>query len=74
MALTAGLATSVLPAAWGQKAGTNATAKAEPATANVADMGDMAMPTYAKMAKSTGTVTAIDKAVGKTTPIMRRSR
>ncbi len=32
-----------------------------------ADMGNMAMPAGAKMAKSSGTVTAIDKAMGKIT-------
>lgn len=65
--LTAALATSVLLTACGQKAETNATAQAEPATANAVDIGSMAMPADAKMAKSTGTVTAIDKAAGKVT-------
>lgn len=66
--LTATLATVVLLSACGQKAETNAAAPTESATTNAAaDMGNMAMPADAKMAKSTGTVTAIDKAAGKVT-------
>ena len=64
--LTAALAPAILLSACGQKAETTAT---EPpaATSAAADMGNMAMPVGAKMAKSTGTVTAIDKAAGKIT-------
>lgn len=64
--LTAALASAVLLSACGQKA---ETAVKEPATAtsSAADMSNMAMPAEAKMAKSTGTVTAIDKSAGKIT-------
>lgn len=67
--LTAALATAILLSACGQKAETNDTATAQPAATNTADadMGNMAMPAEAKMARSTGTVTAIDKAAGKIT-------
>jgi Cu(I)/Ag(I) efflux system periplasmic protein CusF len=64
--LTAALATFILLSACGQKAET--TAKEQPAATTAAsDMGNMAMPAQAKMAKSTGTVTAIDKVAGKIT-------
>lgn len=69
--LTAALAAAVLLSACGKKADTPA---AEPsatetlaATDPAADMGKMEMPVGATMAKSTGTVTAIDKAGGKIT-------
>lgn len=64
--LTAVLATATLLSACGQKAETTATE--QPAATNAAaDMGNMATPAEAKMAKSTGTVTAIDKTAGKIT-------
>jgi Cu/Ag efflux protein CusF len=63
--LTTALATAVLLSACGQKDETNATTPTGSAT--TVEMGNMAMPAEAKMAKSTGTVTAIDKAVGKVT-------
>jgi len=64
--LTAVLATAALLSACGQKAETT-TADQDAATNSTVDMGDMAMPVEAKMARSTGTVTAIDKATGKIT-------
>jgi len=64
--LTAALATAILLSACGQKAETTATEQPT-ATNAAADVGNMAMPAEAKMAKSTGTVTAIDKAAGKIT-------
>jgi Cu/Ag efflux protein CusF len=68
--LIAALATAVLLPACGQKASTNETAASEPAATNAAsDMGNMAMPTEARMGKGTGTVTAIDKTAGKITLI-----
>jgi Cu(I)/Ag(I) efflux system periplasmic protein CusF len=64
--LPAALTTAILLSACGQKAET--TAMEQPAATNAAaDMGKMAMPVGAKMGKSTGTVTAIDKAAGKIT-------
>jgi len=66
--LTAAFALAVLLSACGQKAATNDTASSEPAATNAAaNMGNMAMSADAKMGKGTGTVTAIDKAVGKIT-------
>jgi Cu/Ag efflux protein CusF len=69
LTLMTALATVALLSACGQKTDTNAIATDQPAAANTAsaDMGNMAMPAEAKMAKSTGTVTAIDKAAGKIT-------
>ena len=63
---TAALATAILLSACGQKADTTAPEKPAATTA-AADMGKMDMPVGAKMAKSTGTVTAIDKTAGKIT-------
>lgn len=64
--LTATLATAILLSACGPKADTTATE--QPAATNAAaDMGKMEMPVEAKMAKSTGTVAAIDKTAGKIT-------
>ena len=66
--LTVTLAGALLLSACGPKAERDTTAANQPAAVNVAgdDMG-MAMPADAKMAKSTGTVTAIDKKAGKIT-------
>ena len=64
--LTAALAAAILLSACDQKAETTATEQPA-ATKAAADMGNMAMPAEAKMAKSTGTVTAIDKTAGKIT-------
>lgn len=62
---------TVLLAACGEKAVTNAASPTDAATAGMGnmsgDMGNMAMPADAKMGKGTGTVTAIDKAAGKIT-------
>jgi Cu/Ag efflux protein CusF len=62
-------AAAALLSACGPKAETNRTAGNQSAATNVAgaDMDNMAMSGEAKMAKSTGTVTAIDKAAGKIT-------
>ena len=69
--LTPALAAAVLLSACGKKAETPAaeqTAMETPAASSAAaDMGKMDMPVGATMAKSTGTVTAIDKAAGKIT-------
>lgn len=66
--LAALLAAAVSLSACGQKAETNtATAETPAATNTSSDMGNIAMPAGAKMAKSVGTVTAIDKAAGKIT-------
>jgi Cu/Ag efflux protein CusF len=67
--LTATFAGALLLSACGPKAERDATAANQPAAVNVAggDMGNMAMPADAKMAKSTGIVTAIDKKAGKIT-------
>jgi len=66
--LAAALAAAVSLSACGQKAETNATTAEISPTANAGSaMGNMAMPAGAKMAKSVGTVTAIDKAAGKIT-------
>lgn len=59
--ITAMLAAPVTLSGCGKKA------EAPKAEASPAAMGDMAMPADAKMAKSTGTVTAIDAASGKIT-------
>ena len=64
--LTAALTAAILLSACGQKAETTTTEQSAPTNA-ATDMGNMAMPAEAKMAKSTGTVTAIDKAAGKIT-------
>ncbi|MCW3837268.1 copper-binding protein [Sphingomonas canadensis] len=65
--LAAVLAAASLSAC-GQKAETNAATAETPAATNAGtDMGNMAMPADAKMAKSIGTVTAIDKTAGKIT-------
>lgn len=62
------LAGAVSLSACGQKAETNTATADIPAVTNAdSDMGNMAMPAGAKMAKSVGTVTAIDKAAGKIT-------
>lgn len=64
--MTALLASTVLLSACGQR--TEPTTAEQPAATNsAADMGNMAMPAEAKMARSTGTVTAIDKAAGRIT-------
>jgi len=66
----AALGLTVLLAACGEKAASNATAPAnatDGANAMSGDMGNMAMPTGEKMGKGTGTVTAIDKVAGKIT-------
>jgi Cu/Ag efflux protein CusF len=65
----AAFAAAALLSACGPKAETNRTAGNQSAATNVAgaDMDNMAMSGEAKMAKSTGTVTAIDKAAGKIT-------
>lgn len=60
--LVLALATAALLTACGQKAET-----ADQPAATSADMGNMAMPAKAKMARSSGTVTAIDKTAGKIT-------
>ncbi|MBV1692394.1 copper-binding protein [Novosphingobium sp. G106] len=69
--LTAALAAAVLLSGCGKKAETPAaepSAAPAPAVASAAsDMGKMDMPVGATMAKSTGTVTAIDKVAGKIT-------
>lgn len=66
--LTVALAAVVLLSACGQKTTTDDAVPSESASASpAADMGNMAMPVGEKMAKSTGTVTAIDKAAGKIT-------
>ncbi len=66
--LAALLAGAVSLSACGQKTETNATTAETPAATNAgSNMGNMAMPAGAKMAKSVGTVTAIDKAGGKIT-------
>lgn len=69
--LTAALAAAALLSACGKKAETAAADQSAPAmpaaTSAAADMGKMDMPVGATMAKSTGTVTAIDKAAGKIT-------
>ena len=67
--LTAALA-AVLLSACGQKTTSDEAVPSESASAPAspaADMGNMAMPVGEKMAKSTGTVTAIDKSAGKIT-------
>lgn len=69
--LTAALAGAILLSACGKKAETTAAEQAAtdaPApTDAAAEMGKMEMPVGATMAKSTGTVTAIDKAASKIT-------
>ena len=68
----AAMAAAILLSACGKKAETPAADQAgmeTPASSSAAvgDMGKMDMPAAATMAKSTGTVTAIDKAAGKIT-------
>lgn len=66
--LTATIAAALMLTACGKQAETDTAATDKPATAEVSDsMSGMAMSADAKMAKSTGTVTAIDKATGKIT-------
>lgn len=66
--LTAALAAAALLSACGQNAETNTTAASETAVSNASeDMDNIAMPAEPRMAKSTGTVTAIDKGAGKIT-------
>nr|WP_246352077.1 copper-binding protein [Sphingobium subterraneum] len=68
MYLTATIAAALMLTACGKQAETDTAATDKPATAEVSDsMSGMAMSADAKMAKSTGTVTAIDKATGKIT-------
>ena len=69
--LTVAFAAAILLSACGKKAETTTaeqSATETPAgTAAAADMGKMEMPVETTMAKSTGTVPAIDKAAGKIT-------
>ncbi|HEX7850806.1 Cu/Ag efflux protein CusF [Hephaestia caeni] len=68
LAIALGLTT--LTAACGQKAESPPSPEANQSSAmneSAASMGNMAMPTEAKTAKGSGTVTAIDKAAGKIT-------
>ena len=67
--LTATLAGALLLSACGPKAAPDTTATDQPVAINAASagMGNMAMPADAKMAKSVGTVTAIDKKTSKIT-------
>ena len=66
--LTSALAATILLAACGEKASTADGADATKGSAN-ADSGELAKgdPSEAKAVKSSGTVTAIDKAAGKIT-------
>lgn len=65
--LTAAFAAAVLLSACGEKTTSEAVPSESASASPAADMGNMAMPVGEKMAKSTGTVTAIDKAAGKIT-------
>jgi Cu/Ag efflux protein CusF len=69
--LTAAFAAAILLSACGKKTETTTAEQSATempvATAAATDMGKMEMPVETTMAKSTGTVTAIDKAAGKIT-------